>query len=112
MEIGILIDRHVHIRDRGCSSDTSLSPADLDRSLANSRWMIAIEMKTSQYSLEIDRITGLVEWTIRVEVEQVPRGRIHTRDILEVIVRCLILTEIEYSEISSISCYDESRSRD
>ncbi len=99
MKIRILINCNFHLSNDWFSWNRSLTSDNLDGSFLCFWWAISIKMKTTENSLEIYRICELIEWSIWIDIEIISSHGIHSRNILEVIVRSLILIQIENSEI-------------
>ena len=77
MDIGIRVDRYLHLGNRDLTGDGSLTSEDLDRSGSDLGRMVSIRMVAPQDSLERDRVSELIEGTIWINIEVVSRGGIH-----------------------------------
>ena len=77
MDIGIRVDRYLHLGNRDLTGDGSLTSEDLDRPGSDLGRMVSIWMIAPQYSLERDRVSELIEGTIWIDIEVVSRGGIH-----------------------------------
>lgn len=77
MDIGIRVDRYLHLGNRDLTGDGSLTSEDLDRSGSDLGRMVSIWMIAPQDSLERDSISELIEGTIWIDIKVVSRGGIH-----------------------------------